>query len=155
MRDRAPQADPVGIPPIRWYSRAALDEFLSAAEREQTRLEATIAEAQVRLARANSAVGLHQTMIEMILEAQREVAEIRSAAEVRSGEIIAAGELEADVILRSRPMTVGNGSSAHGSPRVASAPLSAEPSSMGTDDEFFSYLRHELDKDEPLGPWQP
>jgi hypothetical protein len=161
-----PAASP-GIPPIRWYSRSALDEFLAAAEREQARLEATIAGARQRLARANSAVGLHQTMIEMMLEVQREVAEIRRAAETQSGQIIASGELEADAILRGATTRSNGQAKAAGGGGAATVTVDAPPvvAPVGpvdsgvrpqTDDEaFFSYLRSELDKDEPLGPWQP
>lgn len=165
LRGVGPQPNVSGVPPIRWYSRTALDEFLAAAEKEQARLEATIADAQMRLARANSAVGLHQTMVEMILEVQREVAEIRRAAELASAEIIAAGELEAQAVLRgaaeAQPRrTVADGAvTADGRvpvggnhPSIVGVGTATAP---GDDDEaFFSYLKHELDKDEPLGPWQ-
>lgn len=165
LKGVGPQPSASGVPAIRWYSRAALDEFLAAADKEQTRLESTIADAQMRLARANSAVGLHQTMVEMILEAQREVAEIRRAAEVKSAEIITAGELEAQAVLRgateasprptppSAEVAVDGPVPVDGNHPVA-ADVTTQAAAADDDEAFFSYLKHELDKDEPLGPWQ-
>src|SRR5262249_11128645 len=64
---------PVKPPPIKWYSRSALEESRTTAASERARFEETIADAHARLARARAAVGLHQTMMDMLLGSQREI----------------------------------------------------------------------------------
>lgn len=158
----APPGEPA---PIRWYSRPALDQYLTDARAERAGLQETIADASERLARANSAIGLHQTMMEMLLESQRDVREIRRAAEAESAQVIAEAERVAEQILR-RVATQGNGNHSQSGSGVIDpircSPAVPPPSNGrsvhldgrngGPDDEFFSYLRGALTEDEPLGP---
>jgi hypothetical protein len=130
---------PGGSDAPQWYSRAAVDEFLAAADAERQRLEAAIADAQARLARATSAAGLQQTVVEMMLDAQREVADIRRAAEVASAGILAP-------ISPPGPRPV---------PPSFVDPLGGRPRADRDDVAFFEYLKDELDRDEPMGPMQP
>jgi len=83
------EADAPAPAAARWYSRAAFDEFNVAADAERARLEALIADASARLARADAAVGLNRTMAEMIVDSQRELQEIRRRAERTAAEILA------------------------------------------------------------------
>lgn len=157
--------------PVRWYSRAALDRFLDEAATERARLNETIADANARLVRANAAIGLHQMMMEMLLETQRDVRDIRRRAEASAAEIMAAGDRDvADVFGPAGPAGSNSGSSsAHAVPsgNGASAPEPAPRAAMfedlepapeppvgsGRDDQkFFDYLRSALSDDEPLGP---
>jgi len=138
---------------IRWYSRSALDEYLVGAEAERIRLEAAIAEANERFARASAALGLHQTMMEMLLESQRDVREIRRRADAESARTIADAERAAEQILgRDGPARV------EPAPTVPEPGLPPAPSlrfdarAAEADDAFFTYLRGALDGDEPLGP---
>ena len=169
--DSAPAAPPSGngTKPIRWYSRAALDGFLDSATQERARLETVIADANARLARANSAVGLHQTMLEMLLESQREIRAIRQNAEAEAAEIIARGDAEAEAALRVAPARSTNGAGSangsgstngSGSPNGAAPSASerpADPSGVpGVDSpedaDFFAYLKGALDGRDERGP---
>src|SRR5262245_50216810 len=152
----SPRSDGEQSPsPIRWYSRSALDEFLVAADAERSRLNGLIGGAHSRLARANSAIGLHQTMVEMLIDSQREIGEVRSKAEIEAAAIIARGQEEAEAILRQASPT----SAARG--HATSYPdggISAEPrrpddqhdlpgngsALHGYDDQFFMMLKDEL-----------
>jgi hypothetical protein len=163
-----------------WYSRAAVDAFLAAADDERRRLEATIADAQARLARAASAVGLQQTVVEMMLDAQREVADIRRSAEIASAGILVptvrdsaggatsgdAGAVSTDpaatavpsapeVGIAAAPTAVSADDGARPTPPTFVDPLGGRPRAERDDVAFFEYLKDELDRDEPLGPTQP
>jgi ABC-type transporter Mla subunit MlaD len=134
--------------PIHGYPRADVDEFLRAAAAERVRLEAEIADANARIAHARSAVGTHRVMVAMLLEAQRQLSELRRDAEIQAERIIAEAEIEAQAIERG----------VRGS--AASRPTFAEPSidltrpDLRTEDpaEFFDFLRGALADDRPLGP---
>jgi len=151
---------PVKPTPIKWYSRSALDEFRTTAASERARFEETIADAHARLARARAAVGLHQTMMDMLLGSQREIREIRRAAEVEAAAIIQRGEDEADAILRTAGSAQARGESGDDSPAHAATadnrltPL-VEPQGNGhsdaQDDDFFTYLKGTLGKDDRFG----
>jgi len=146
---------------IRWYSRAAIDEYLAGAESERVRLQAQIADAGERLARASAALGLHQTMMEMLLESQRDIREIRQNAEAASARIIADAEREAATILRDAPRLPGGPTAPVGPDPVVRAETSAAahseavPVASAGDDEFFTYLRGALDEGGPLGSTAP
>src|SRR5215510_10740598 len=87
-------------PPIKWYARSALNDFLAGAAAERSRLELTLADANTRLASANAAIGLHQTMLDLLLDAQRDILGLRRAAEAEAMEIMVRGDAEAELILR-------------------------------------------------------
>ncbi|NBP52300.1 MAG: hypothetical protein EBU70_14180 [Actinobacteria bacterium] len=157
-----------GVPSSpQWYSRAAVDEFLAAADAERRRLEATIADARARLARATSAAGLQQTVVEMMLDAQREVADIRRAAELASAGILApipqsvqpaaSSASIASSYVDSVPSVAGLSTDGGGrtAPPSFVDPLGGRPRTDRDDVAFFEYLRDELHRDGPLGPMQP
>jgi hypothetical protein len=179
-RGEVPSSDglraPGGSDAPQWYSRAAVDEFLAAADAERQRLEAAIADAQARLARATSAAGLQQTVVEMMLDAQREVADIRRAAEVASAGILApisppgpagastvptAETAPASSPAPSEVASVPSPSGVSGDVRPRPVPpsfvdpLGGRPRADRDDVAFFEYLKDELDRDEPMGPMQP
>lgn len=143
------------VAPITWYSRRALDQYLAEAATERARLQASIDDANGRRARASAAVGLHQTMLEMLLESQREIADIRRAAEIEAARVMAEGDREADALFGAHRVAgervAGNGSASPVAVATAVAPSSAE-AIPPADDEFFSYLKDALTGDEPLGP---
>jgi hypothetical protein len=148
---------------IQGYSRAEVDEFLSAATSERERLEREIADARGRIARARAALGMHRVMVAMMLETQRELGELRQNAERRAAEIVAAAERE-----RSQ---IGASTAPLASPEPApirmidldavdqsvswadvggAAPVSGNGSDSG--DEYFDFLRGALADESPLGP---
>jgi cell division septum initiation protein DivIVA len=150
------------------YPRADVEEFLAGAAAEKVRLEAEIADANARIARARSAVGSHRVMVTMLMEAQQELGEVRRTAELEAERILAEAELEAQAIergARSGAIPADSAISAP-SPRIdeirfaPSAPSDAtsmidlgagydpDPSS----DEFFDFLRGALTDEQPLGP---
>lgn len=89
-----PPSDDAAPPSIHWYARSAVEQFLSEVDAECTRLRATIVVANERAARARSTIGFNQTMVDMLLDAQREVREIRSQAESVAAEIRATTDQE-------------------------------------------------------------
>jgi hypothetical protein len=152
-------AAPAGAP-VRAYSRAAIDEFLSAAAEERAKLEAAVSHAEERTRRARASLGTHRVMVAMLLEGQRELDEIRARAEA-----------EATAVLADAP-TPPAGPLSHG-PAPAVLDLTAEPSLVaapqwsqwsghampvapdpgGTDgDDYFRFLRGALADEQPLGP---
>jgi len=157
--------------PVHGFPRAEVDAFLAAAASERVRLEAEIADANARIARARSAVGTHRVMVAMLLEAQRELTEIRRNAEVEAERILGAAELEAQSIERGAPSVstsatapaAGSAAGSAAAPTFAAAPSSpsrspeptidlAAAANNGKDDEFFDFLRGALTDDQPLGP---
>lgn len=163
-----------------WYSRTAVDAYLAAADDERRRLEATIADAQARLARAASAIGLQQTVVEMMLDVQREVADIRRSAEIASAGILvptvrdsdagattgAAGAVVTDPAVpgvpsapevegAAAPTAVSADDGARPAPPTFVDSLGAHPRAERDDVAFFKLLKDELDREEPLGPTQP
>ena len=136
--------------PIHGYPRGDVEEFLSAAAAERVRLEAEIAEAHARIAQARSAVGTHRVMVTMLLDAQRELSEIRRRAEAEAERMIAEAEIEAQAIERGRwsafdvPTSVSM-------PSEPTIDLVGHADAQGSD-QFFDYLRGALADDQPLGP---
>jgi len=87
-----------------------VEEFLAAAGAERVRLEAEIADANGRSARARAAVGSHRVMVAMLLEAQQELGEMRREAEVEAEQILAdaerrAQEIERGTVAQAAPVT--------------------------------------------------
>ncbi len=165
-------AKPVSQPPVRGYQRAAVEEFLAAANAEKARLEALIADADERAARARAAVGMHHVMVAMLVETQEELARRRLEADQQAAQILAAAEAQARAI--ERPVAAPE-------PPVIAVPTAAEPlvarprihapgadapppppaaatevvTGVGDDEEadrFFAFLRRALSDEEPLGP---
>ncbi|MCU1457413.1 MAG: hypothetical protein JWL73_1505 [Actinomycetia bacterium] len=163
-------AVPPNEQPVRGYQRAAVEEFLAAAEAERARLNALIAEANDRAARARAAVGMHHVMVSMLLETQEELARRRTEADQRAAEILAAAEAEALAIERA-PAAIAPAMTVSPPTPVASAPTGVyEPPAApefaamaprlqsdtrdddGEADRFFEFLRRALHDEEPLGP---
>lgn len=168
-------ANPTSEQPLRGYQRAAVDEFLAAAEAERSRLESLIADANDRASRARAAVGMHHIMVTMLAETQQELAQRRSDADRRSAEIIAAAEAQARAIERppaapvppvtSTPLeSPAAAASLSAIPAAYTPPAAGELASMAPRlqidrheedeeaDRFFAFLRRALVDDEPLGP---
>jgi len=154
--------------PIKWYARSALEQFLEAADSERARLESIIVDADVRFARSNAAVGMHQTMMELLLDAQREVYEIRHRAELEAAAIIDAGEAEARLVLAAaQPAPAASApdwsrTDASSIPAATPVARAAESTNGEADDEFFRYLKGALHdelkgalQDEPEDRWEP
>jgi ABC-type transporter Mla subunit MlaD len=167
------EAEPMQPPtatPIHGYSRAEVDDFLSAAAAERARLEATIADANTRASRARSALGTHRVMVAMLLETQRELGQMRSDAEKEAEAIISAAERDVAHARSIRRDTqeidlsafAAAGERASGDepspfappePTMPDEPLTSEPlNGSGNGDEYFAFLRGALDDDQPLGP---
>jgi DivIVA protein len=168
--------------PVRGYSRAEVDDFLAAAARERARLEAEIADANRRIRDARTAIGMHRVMVSMVLDAQRELSEMRRAAELEAERILSAAETDAQRMLaeaRNEPAAYAtHDSSAYSSPEPApyatpepvidlaaiDTPVdvhagngavvhpSEAPARDAGDDQFFEFLRGALADNEPLGP---
>jgi regulator of protease activity HflC (stomatin/prohibitin superfamily) len=153
--------------PMHGYERAAVDDFLAAAATERARLEATIADANGRAARARAAIGMHRVMVAMLLETQGELTLRRREAEQQAAEIIAAAEAQAQEIERSagvvpsaptadpiidiRRAELYDGSSFDKISMRIGAGLDGEPDDRESE-KFFEFLRGALVDDEPLGP---
>ena len=133
--------------PIRGYSRAEVDDFLDAAARERSRLETEIADADRRVREARSAIGMHRVMVAMVLDAQRELTEVRRAAEREADAIIAAAELDAQQGVSAAPI----GPVTHMVDLTAAEESPATVAESGSD-EYFEFLRGALADDGPLGP---
>jgi cell division septum initiation protein DivIVA len=169
------QSDPAGNtlePSVHAYKRDAVDDFLAAASAERERLQVTIAEAEARGRRARAAVGIHRVMVSMLLETQRELAELRAGAEAEAADIVAAAEDEARAIVRaarhgSADRSRGDGErtidlsaiaadehrlSRPTGPEGVSVPPAVGIFDSGEDERFFAYLRGALADDQPLGP---
>jgi cell division septum initiation protein DivIVA len=86
---------------VRGYSSTAVDEYLAAAERERERLNAALAEAKERRAKARASIGLHRVMLSMLLEAQEELQARRAEADAEAAAALQAAEVEADAIVRA------------------------------------------------------
>jgi hypothetical protein len=138
--------------PVHGYSRAAVEEFVSAAAAEETKLEAVIEEAATRTRKARAAIGTHRVMVAMILEAQHQLDDIRAQAESEAARILAQGERDADELapLVSPPELdlVGAETMRPEPPPVADA----RPQEPPEGSDYFAFLRGALVDDEPLGP---
>jgi hypothetical protein len=149
--------------PVQAYSRAAVDEFVASAAAERARLESAIAEQEERTRRARAALGTHRVMVAMLLDAQRELEEIRTHAEAEAAAIVLRhGERTmtpapavAQTLAASGPAgemidltrTAGD----TGPPPAPVVPVAhPEPEAGGT--EYFEFLRGALVDDAPLGP---
>ena len=156
---------------LQGYSRAEVDDFLSAVANERTRLEGAIADAHRRITNARSAISMHRVMVAMLLDAQREFLEVRKQAQREADEIVAAAELQAQATIEAAGAQDAFGERAGDAggdapqPSIdlisrsepASAPTSfhngSSPSSTSDSAEgFFDYLRGALVDDQPLGP---
>jgi cell division septum initiation protein DivIVA len=71
------------------YPRAEVEKFLDDVARERARLEAEIEDSTRRIKRAEATVSTHRVMVTMLMQTQRELAQIRRD-----------GEREADRILQ-------------------------------------------------------
>jgi hypothetical protein len=160
---------------VHGYPRAEVEAFLAAASAERVRLEAEIADAESRTARARSAVGSHRVMVAMLLDAQQELSEMRRGAELEAERILADAEREAQEIERAaaRGYSVADAmrevSSGFEVPGAATTSVDA-PVAVATaaspvagplidlsavsdsGDGYFDFLRGALTDERPLGP---
>jgi hypothetical protein len=83
------------------YPRAMLDDFMAAADVERLRLEAAIVDAEQRGDEARVAIGSHEVMVSMLVDAHREISLIELDAHQRAAAILEAADREAREILRS------------------------------------------------------
>jgi hypothetical protein len=126
------------------YSRTELDAFLLSVEDERARLEAAIAEDEVRTRAARAALGTHRVMVSMLLQAQREIDEIRARAEAEAAVVLLASSSPSAPVLDITRLE-------HGVP----SPMFSTRLSPATNDdntEYFDFLRGALVDDAPLGP---
>jgi cell division septum initiation protein DivIVA len=140
--------------PVHGYSRAELDAFLASVAVERERLEAAIAADEERTRTARAALGTHRIMVSMLLEAQREIDDIRARAEAEAALILASHRrvkplldltrLERDPDIAPPPATDGSA--------LAATHDAAPTSSPDGTVEYFDFLRGALDDDAPLGP---
>jgi len=80
---------------VQGYARAAVEDFLEAADRERAQLRRSIDGASDRIARANKALGMHRVMLTMLIDTGREIADVRAAADSRAAEIVLAAQAPA------------------------------------------------------------
>jgi cell division septum initiation protein DivIVA len=151
--------------PIHGYSRSEVDEFLAAAALERARLEATIADANARSNRARAALGMHRVMVAMLLEAQREMSQLRSDAEREADRIIAEADEQARamsgfaresnsvaaMIDLAAAEAAMNGVGAH-TREPEPEPVPFTSNGHHDSDDYFEFLRGALADDQPLGP---
>lgn len=153
---------------VHGYPRAEVEDFLAAASVERVRLEAEIADADSRTARARSAVGSHRVMVAMLLEAQQELTEIRRAAELEAERILADAERRAQEIEDRAPAAGAPTASPDPAPVVttpltppatvatatppASGPLIDLSAGADGGEDYFDFLRGALTDEAPLGP---
>jgi cell division septum initiation protein DivIVA len=141
--------------PIQGYSRADVDQFLTAAAEERLRLETEVEELEGRISRARSAIGMHRVMVALLLETQRELTEIRDSASAEAERIVREAEREV-ATMRCAP-------TADSIDLVAESPASRLPVAPVADggvaeqgaaqgDEYMDFLRGALSDDSPLGP---
>ena len=121
------------------YSRVELDDFLVSVADERTRLEAAIAEDEVRTRAARAALGTHRVMVAMLLQALREIDEIRARAEAEAAVFLAASSAPTAPVLDITRLE--RGATRQAAPRVSDE-----------DTEYFDFLRGALVDDAPLGP---
>lgn len=155
--------------PMQGYSRAEVDEFLAAASAERVRLESEIDDLQGRISRARSAIGMHRVMVAMLIDAQRELTDIREAAAAEAERIVRQAEGEvaaippAPVAPHDAPLstTIARDESIDlvtGPLATASSPSPASNGSLSItgvtagDDDYMEFLRGALSDDSPLGP---
>jgi hypothetical protein len=150
---------PVAGTAISGFARAEVDQFLDAAQTERRRLEAEIAEAHARISRARSAIGMHRVMVSMLLEAQREFAELRQQAETEAQQIAIEAERKVAEILAPK----GEGGTdtetidltlpaQPDQPARVATPSGTAAATEGVDKEYFDFLRGALADESPLGP---
>jgi hypothetical protein len=169
----------LGPAAIQGYSRVEVDQFLAAAAVERSRLENEIADAEQRIARARSAIGMHRVMVAMLLETQRELTELRHHADREAEQILRDAEREAAEIARARrgaavasvappdPAASGRvaatgdsqGQPADDDAFLFGASAVTPPSFVGSGpapeaghDQYFEFLRGALTDESPLGP---
>jgi len=151
--------------PVHGYSRSEVDEFLAAAAVERARLEATIADANARSNRARAALGMHRVMVAMLLEAQREMSQLRADAEREADRIVADADEQARAMsgfahestfvasmidLAAAEAAVNRVATHAPMPEPQPAPFASN--GHHDSDEYFEFLRGALADDQPLGP---
>jgi cell division septum initiation protein DivIVA len=138
---------------ISGYSYAEVTDFLAAAAVERSRLEAELLDAESRIGRARSAIGLHRVMLAMLLDAQRELDEIRREAEGHATRILAGAERDATPVVVPSPAASATIDLTAVTATVAPAHDRAQgaPSDGGSQDDYFTFLRGALSDDAPLG----
>ena len=154
---------------VQGYPRAAIDDFLAAAARERRRLRDELAAASARVERANLALGMHRTMIAMLIDTGRDLQDLRHRTEVMAAQQFSPDTVSAATgVAPSVPSTVSvpfgvpesiaPESMAPESISSAPSPLSRRPRLprrnrfREDDEEYFGFLRGALSDDEPLGP---
>lgn len=148
------------------YPRTTVDDFLMAAAAERARLDDELEQATARADRAHAQIGVYRVMMRMLLDAQRDVGEIRARAEERAAEIIASAERDAQNLVARERNERTTSTPARidlvevedlGVPTALPTPPPASVMSNGfhedaRSDEFFDFLRGALADDQPLGP---
>jgi cell division septum initiation protein DivIVA len=140
--------------PIRWYARPAVDQFVATAAAERARLVAAIEDARRRVAGATATVGMHETMVSMLRDSQRELSALRRGAEEHAAAIMAEADAEATLILgHARPTArPDEHSGSDDEPREHPTESVVDLVDDAPRDEFLEFLRGALFDDEPLGP---
>jgi cell division septum initiation protein DivIVA len=134
---------------IHGYSRAEVDEFLAAAGTERARLERDIADARARISRARSALGMHRVMVAMLLDAQRELSDLRQDAERRAEEIVAQAHADS----AETPHVIDLAASDSNDQWMSTNnPIGASADALEAGEDYFDFLRGALADDTPLGP---
>jgi cell division septum initiation protein DivIVA len=154
-------AGPTAGPAIQGYSRAEVDDFLSAASVERARLEAEIASANERINRARAAIGIHRVMFTMLLDVQREINDLRRGADEAAASIVQDAEREASAARAWTPESAPLESLVQSGSTELDLTLHAArfdlhgPTGMrdqiSDDDKYFDFLRGALIEEEPLG----
>ena len=154
--------------PEQGYARELVEDFRVAARAERAKLQAKIAYEESRARRARATVGVYRVMVGMLLETQRELAELRGAAETTAAETGRAAEEKAQVLLHAahegshadfdqrgdqRWAPTGSDSVLDLAGLERDEQKSAQPTEAAPpDDQFFAYLRGALADEQPLGP---
>lgn len=148
---------------VQGYARAAVEDFLEAADRERAQLRRSIDDASDRIAHANKASGMHRMMLTMLIDTGREIADVRAAADSRAAEIVLAARAPAQAstpaAVRDEAASIDLRTEEHGE-RTVSAPAThdvfvAPPGGDSADmdaDAYFGFLSGALADEEPLGP---
>jgi len=157
--------------PTNGYPRAEVEKFLHDVARERARLEAEIEDSTRRIKRAEAAVGTHRVMVTMLMQTQRELAQIRKAGEAEADRILQEAESQARAIERGAGPLATAPKMNPGAPEPVGIDLTDFPTAGATtgsaawstngdasvtnatnSDEFFAFLRGALLDDQPLGP---
>jgi hypothetical protein len=158
-----------------------VDEFIRASEAEKQRLAAAIADDEDRSRRARAAIGMHNMMVSMLIETQRELEELRRDAERSAAEIISAasdpgqvvpgsfdmspplrpqmavrppGSYNIDLVAEARADRVDGSACASplGPADTRGGDASGDLGTGAESNDYFAFLRGALTDEEPLGP---